>query len=264
VGVDGSAGSVAAATWAAGCAKAVGSDLVIAAVAPDEHEAREVEVLVEGEWAQPASRAGCSYDCVVATGDPRVAIPQLAASRDAALVVVGVGSERWFPALHLGSTSHYLAHHLDRPICVVPPAHPVFNPSHVLVGLDGSAGSAAAAGWSCDMATEAGGKVTALLAWTPSARRVARLTNLNSESEAEETCREWAGLLDASGVLLDCRVMKGDPVAVIAGCAEDYGATMIALGTRGSGGFHDLRLGSVALRVLQGAVLPTVLVPPVR
>ncbi len=262
VGVDGSRGSEVAVTWAAGCAKALNSELLLVAVAPDAHDAREVEVLVEGEWAQPAARAGCRYDCAVATGDPRLVLPQVAASSDARLVVLGVGTQAWFPALHLGSTSHFLAHHLDRPLCVVPPDHARFDPTHILVGLDGSAGTAAAAGWSCDLALEAGGKVTAVLAWAASARRVARLTHLNTQAEADEACRSWAGLLDASGVLVDCRVEPGDPPGVIAGSAVQCGATMLALGTRGAGGFHDLRLGSVALRILQGALLPTVLVPP--
>ncbi len=261
VGVDGSPGAAAAVAWAAGCAKAVGSELILVGVTPVAHDVGDVEVLLEGEWAQPASRIGTPYDAIAVAGDPRLALAEVAAAQAADLVVVGLGRERWFPALHLGSTSHYLAHHLDRPLAVIPVGHTAFNCTDIVVGLDGSVGAAGAAKWSADFAVEAGGKVTAVLAWTPSARRVARLTAINSEADAEEACRGWAGLLDSSGVLLECRVAEGDPVAVIAACAEDVGAGLIALGTRGSGGFHDLRLGSVALRLLQGACRPTVLVP---
>ena len=261
VGVDGSPGAAAAVAWAAGCAKAVDSELILVGVTAVAHDLGEVEVLLEGEWAQPASKIGVPYDAVAVAGDPRLALTEVATAQSADLVVVGVGRERWFPALHLGSTSHYLAHHLDRPLAVIPIGHPTFSCSDLLVGLDGSAGAAAAATWSADLAVEAGGKVTAVLAWTRSAPRVARMTAINSEAEAEDACRRWAGLLDSSGVLLECRVAEGDPVEVIAACAEAVGAGLIALGTRGSGGFHDLRLGSVALRLLQGAALPTVLVP---
>lgn len=38
-------------------------------------------------------------------------------------------------------------------------------------------------------------------------------------------------------------------------------AGLLVVGTRGSGGFSGLRLGSVALKLLQNAVVPIVVVP---
>jgi len=263
VGVDGSPGSAAAAGWAAGYAKVSGSDLLLVSAVAHECDTADTEVLLEGEWAQPASRAGWTGDARVVVGDPRLALHEVASEVGATLVVVGTGSERWFPALHLGSTSHYLAHHTDRPLAVVPSGHDRFDGSHIVVGVDGSAGSAAAVGWSNRLALLSGGKVSAVLGWAASPARVAGASTLNSQDEAEEACRRWAGLLEASGVLLGCRVRAGDPVAVLARAVDEEGAAILVLGTRGVGGFKDLRVGSVALHLLQGASVPTVLVPPV-
>ena len=263
VGVDGSAGSAAAVGWAAGCAQASGSDLLLVSVVAHECDAADTEVLLEGEWAQPASRAGCPTDARVVVGDPRLALPEVASDVRAMLLVVGTGSERWFPALHLGSTSHYLAHHTDRPLAVIPAGQDRYDASHIVVGVDGSAGSAAAVGWSNRLALVSGGKATAVLAWAASPARLAGASTVNSQEEADDACRRGAGLLEASGVLLGCRVRAGDPVAVLASAVDEEGAAILVLGTRGHGGFLDLRLGSVALRLLQGAAVPTVLVPPV-
>jgi len=262
VGVDGSAGSATATAWAAGCAKAMGTDLLLVTAVAGHRDELEVEVLLEGEWAQPASRAGCPSDARVIVGDPRVRLPEVAGEVGAELLVVGAGRERWYPALHLGSTSHYVAHHTDRPMAVIPGGHAHFDASHIVVGVDGSAGAAAAASWCAGLAAEAGGKVTAVLAWTPSPARVAHASMINNEQEAEEVCRDWTGMLESAGAAFTCRVREGDPVAVLAGAVEDEAAQILVLGTRGAGGFHDLRVGSVALRLLQAAAVPTILVPP--
>ena len=67
-----------------------------------------------------------------------------------------------------------------------------------------------------------------------------------------------------AGVLGGISVAEAEPVRALADAVASTGAGVLVLGTRGGGGFHSLQLGSVALRALQQAPTPVVLVPPAR
>ncbi len=61
---------------------------------------------------------------------------------------------------------------------------------------------------------------------------------------------------------METAIEEGDPARTVARVLEQRQGTLLVVGSRGSGGFHDLRLGSVALRLLQCAAVPVVVVPP--
>ena len=60
------------------------------------------------------------FRVVLKDSDPALAIMQAAKSEDADLVVTGRRGRGGFAELVLGSTSHVLTHHLDRPLVIVP------------------------------------------------------------------------------------------------------------------------------------------------
>ena len=172
VGADGSRSAENAVSWAVGAAAAVGAELVVVSVSPPGSDVGETERSLLGDWSRSALDAAVPFRTEVVVGDPRLQLLEFATKAEPALVVVGAGHERWFPALHLGSTSHYLAHHLDRPIAIVPRGHDSFNAAHVVLGMDGSPGSTAASRWARWMARAVGGDITAVYAWQRSAARM--------------------------------------------------------------------------------------------
>jgi nucleotide-binding universal stress UspA family protein len=264
VGVDGSRSADNAVAWAAGAARALGAELLLVTVVAPGADAEACERHLLAEWSHAAQEARAPFRTEVLVGDPRLELSEVAAHAGAPLVVVGAGHERWFPALHLGSTSHYLAQHSDRSVAIVPELH-TFDAGHMVVGVDGSEGSAAATRWAAWMAQGAGGDVTAVHAWQRSPARVSGATGgANSAEDAARMCRAWSTELDAAGVLAGSVAMESAAVEALLKTVAEVGAGVLVLGTRGAGGFLSLRLGSVALHVLQEAHVPTVLVPPGR
>jgi nucleotide-binding universal stress UspA family protein len=139
VGVDGSPASSRAVEWCAAYAPALGAEVVVVhsldlpvfaasgyglvsvplplPFEPDHDEVREE---VERKWCAPLAKADVVFRIVVSDGSPAQVIMDLAAKEDADLVVTGRRGRGGFAELLLGSTSHHLSHHLDRPLVIVP------------------------------------------------------------------------------------------------------------------------------------------------
>lgn len=140
MGVDGSEHAARAVEWCA--AHATPHDEVVAAYAldvssytdadlgfapvrplpprPTEPERAELQVKIAHEWCAPLATAGIPFCVVVMDGSPAPALIRVAAAENADLVVVGRRGRGGFVELLLGSTSHHLSHHLDRPLVIVP------------------------------------------------------------------------------------------------------------------------------------------------
>jgi nucleotide-binding universal stress UspA family protein len=137
VGVDGSAESARALEWCVRYAPKLEAEVVavfameipvLAASsfvalpptpppAPDRDEVRKV---VETEWCAPLGKAKVAFRVVVMDGPAAAAIISLAEREAADLVVAGRRGRGGFAELVLGSTTHHLSHHLDRPLVIVP------------------------------------------------------------------------------------------------------------------------------------------------
>ena len=137
VGVDGSAPSARAVAWCAAYAAALDAEVVAvfsidlpvyAASAfgympipePIEPDHDEIRGLMEREWCLALSNAGIPFRAVVTDGSPASAIIALAEKENADLVVTGRRGRGGFAELLLGSTSHQLSLHLDRPLVIIP------------------------------------------------------------------------------------------------------------------------------------------------
>jgi len=137
VGVDGSAESGRAVEWCAAHAAALGAEVVVVhsiempvyaasgfgsvplpvPTAPDRAALREV---VEGKWCAALAKAKVPFRVVVTEGGAAVSIIEVAEKEAADLVVTGRRGHGGFAELLLGSTSHQLAHHVQRPLVIVP------------------------------------------------------------------------------------------------------------------------------------------------
>lgn len=88
-----------------------------AARGPDHRAQAEASL---HRWCAPLQAAGVVHRCVVADGNPVIALLHVARDVGADLIVVGRRGSGGFPGLLLGSTSHELTAHAHTPVVVVP------------------------------------------------------------------------------------------------------------------------------------------------
>lgn len=134
----------------------------------------------------------------------------------------------------------------------------------VVVGLDGSANSAAAARWSMQEGRRRGARVELVTAFGMLApHHLPDRTALVTDREVADACARMqaAQLADIPdhGVPVLTRTEHGDAAHVLVEAARE--ADLLALGARGHGGIAGLRLGSVSLHCIQRATCPVVVVP---
>jgi Universal stress protein UspA and related nucleotide-binding proteins len=136
VGVDGSEHSLRAVAWCAKYAGALGAEVIAlhAIVLPvypstvgffalpdyTPEDRKKLRAVLVDQWCEPLTRAKVPFRAVLADGYPTNVVRETAEREDADLVVVGRRGLGGFTELLLGSTSHSLSHHLDRPLVVVP------------------------------------------------------------------------------------------------------------------------------------------------
>ena len=137
VGVDGSHPAARAVEWCAAMAGPMQAEVIavfsieIPAFAasgfgyvplpvPSQPDRDELRQVVEREWCAALTKANVPFRVVLMDGPPASAIMTLAAQENADLVVTGRRGRGGFAELLLGSTSHQLSHHLDRPLVIIP------------------------------------------------------------------------------------------------------------------------------------------------
>lgn len=130
VGVDGSMNAQRAMALAAGLARRFDVDLVVLHAVglmsvidgehvPSEGRRDQLERLLNDEWCAPLrEHDDLQWECRLVDGSPADVLLKAGSELVATFVVVGsrgTGTEQL-----LGSTSHHVVHHCDRPVVVVP------------------------------------------------------------------------------------------------------------------------------------------------
>lgn len=132
-----------------------------------------------------------------------------------------------------------------------------------VVGVDGSAGGAAALRWAVQLATGVGAEVLAVNAYKRPYAEVspeehARLLDERGALLADE----WVRPVRDAGVSVLTKVQQGDPRDIMA-IAEDEGGDLVVLGRTGQRGCPGfLHLGSVVEYVAHHSQLPLAVIPP--
>jgi nucleotide-binding universal stress UspA family protein len=149
----------------------------------------------------------------------------------------------------------------------------------VVVGVDGSPGSAAALRLALEEARLRGARLRAVLVWTmPLALEAPEPFLLEVPSPPGDEgpdaalaalARRARGVLDDAiavaleggepGVESEPVVVEGNPAKELLEASRD--ADLLVVGARGHGGFHGLRLGSVSEQVAHHSRCPVLLVP---
>ena len=133
----------------------------------------------------------------------------------------------------------------------------------VLVGVDGSANSRAAVQWAAGLASDLGSEVIAvhalgLLDRIDDRGQVATQPNRDRIREVFES--SWCEPLDRAGVRCRRLTRDGHPVDVLLAVADEEGADLLVVGSRGLGDHHELLLGSTSTQVAQHSSRPVVIV----
>lgn len=274
VGVDGSPTAARALTWTTGLASALDAEIIAAnAFSPGDVERRpdhveelrrEREHELDTRWLEPATSAGVAVHGLVVVGEPGPTLLDLARSEDAGLQVVGTRGLGGFLGLRLGSVTEFLAHRAERPLAVVPPE--VSEPADittVVLGLDGSEGSAAAARWTAEWAGALGARVVAVHAIRRWADYLPGTDPHRIASHVRSLLEIWTAPLEDAGVDVVTRLVEDEhPVAAMIGVSDEVDADLIVVGARGIGGFLGMRLGGVTLQTLHHSPRPVVVIPP--
>jgi nucleotide-binding universal stress UspA family protein len=130
----------------------------------------------------------------------------------------------------------------------------------LLVAVDGSDGSAAAVDEALALAREVGARVTFAFVRKPPSTLLGypyydRL--LSTElGKARETIDAVAAKAREAGVESSGEILEGDPVDEILSVADNRGADLIVMGSRGRGALAGALLGSVSSGVVQHASVP--------
>ncbi|MEU3354613.1 universal stress protein [Streptomyces sp. NPDC037389] len=221
--------------------------------AAGEHVLQEAATF--GETRQPQ----VEVSGLLAEGDPVWVLREQ--SRDAAVVVVGSQHlSRVEEVFGTASVALPLMAHASCPVVVVPePEHSTRQPPYFVVGVDGSAHSAAALDFAFEEAALHGAALRAVYAWWPG--RFESLDEEASRRECERLLSETVAGRTAAhpGVELRQELLVAHPVEALTKASAQ--ALGLVVGTRGHGGFTGMLLGSVSQGVLHHARCPVIAVP---
>lgn len=216
-------------------------------------------VLTEAAAFVGGRHRGTEVSRHLADGHPAWVLREQA--RDAAMVVVGSRHlSHTEEPLGSAAVSLPLTAHAPCPVVAVPePEHVPSRPEYVVVGVDGSPGSAAAVDFAFEEASLRGAELRALCVWRPP--RLGVLSEEAAEREGRRVLSESVAGPAAAHPEVDLRqeFARGHPVQVLSEASAH--ALGLVVGSRGRGGFVGMLLGSVSHGVLRHARCPVAVVP---
>jgi nucleotide-binding universal stress UspA family protein len=286
VGIDGSEGSRHALEWARDEAGLRGASLDVVHVWSPPAPVSEISAMVsftdEPAYEQAARDlvAGAAGSLSSEPGGPvtvgvraergyppsAVLLEQAA---DADLLVVGSRGHGGFAGLLLGSTSQQVVHHAQRPVAVVHTSAPLPNAGDVIVGVDGSEGSARALHWAIDEAAARGVRLSVVHAWwtpypiPPGGLGLAPDDPKRFVEQSQELLHEMVdgAVARAERRPADIELLPIEEPAAPALLDRAKDAALLVVGSRGRGGFAGLLLGSTSQQCIHHATCAVVVVP---
>lgn len=281
VGVDGSPGSDTALTWAIETAQRRTARLRLVHVDRTTDEVDPDGPIVVD--ARDRAAADLGADRVQGSSVPMIGrsiARSLLDHRDGAdLVVVGARGRGGFAGLLLGSVSQQVAAHAPGPVAVVPGGRgdDVDDPATdraLVVGVEGSTGSAAALRWAFDEAATTGRRLVAVHSYHSiegSSPRDSLMGFSRSQIErlqrrARDIARETVATVvettraGREAVEVELVVEEGSPEEVLVAHARRASSELV-VGRHGSGRLPGRRLGSTSQTCLRHAGGPVVVVP---
>jgi nucleotide-binding universal stress UspA family protein len=281
---DGSREADLAATTAADLAKGTDSELHVVHVGPFmpmlfstmEEEPARMAREARKTLDDAVGRLGAAGDEVarahLKVGGASEEIVALAEELGAGLIVMGSRGRGGIRRALMGSVSDSVVRHAHCPVMVVR-EDPIVFPAKILVASDGSKEAELASSSATDLAKRTGselhivyvGHMPPVFYESPGAialdpelqRRMQERTEEAAKTRLEEQVRRVRG---ASGEVVGAHARLGRPDAEIVGLAEELGAGLIVLGSRGLGALRSALMGSVSHSVVRHARCPVMVV----
>lgn len=197
---------------------------------------------------------------------------RIADEEQAELIVVGTRGRGRLRAALLGSVSLAVATSAPCPVVVVPADSPNLDGDETLAtivcGVDDSDGAREALRVADTLTTWLRARlVLAHVAATPHVPGTSAVVGAADElrrieiEEGEELLAELAAA-EQMGSSVERRVAFGTPGGALADIAEEEGAGLVVVGSRGRGAFRSALLGSVSAELIGSSPCPVVVVPP--
>jgi len=186
------------------------------------------------------------------------------AGRHASMIVVGSRGLGGFRGLLLGSVSRQLCEHAACPVTVVRhlPEDRDIHLGTIVVGVDGSAHAARALAQAGDLAERTGAQIIAVHA-THGTQTDASVQPLATRRRSlPDLLEDWCTPLHVRG--LDDHesvIVEGDARTALVEVADERGADLLVIGSRGLGPVTKLVLGSVASSLIHHSHIPVTVVP---
>jgi nucleotide-binding universal stress UspA family protein len=188
----------------------------------------------------------------------------------AGLIVLGSRGLGGVRRALMGSVSDSVVRHAHCPVMVVR-GEPVAFPTKVLVATDGSREAELAATSAADLAKNTGSELHVAIIFQETAYvhpyyevrlpKVAEQLREQAREEIRKVLDEQVQRIRKSGVeVAEARLETGEPDGEIVAVAEELGAGLIVLGSRGLGGVRRALMGSVSESVVRHAHCPILVV----
>ncbi|HEX6534500.1 MAG TPA: universal stress protein [Gemmatimonadaceae bacterium] len=291
IGVDFSAGSLAAARWAARHL-VPRAELIVAHVVP----APPAPTFLRGALLEPAEYVPLSgaatrralravvesvgdVRCVseVRGGEPGEQLAALADEHEVELIVIGRTGERRRGGKQLGTTADRLLHWARVPVLLAagPMAEP---PRRVLTAVDDGEGARDVLAWGGRVALASGAALAAVHVigdalramaasrWVDRGEGTADAIAARGDDELLAAADRWLAeqlALARGGAVRAARVVEfGDPRDVLLACADGIGADLLVVGHHERTGGVGAGVGSVTRAVLRPTARAVLVVPP--
>ena len=277
---DGSQNAELAATTAVGFAKNTGSELNVVTIAEEypHHEAywplaersrqRAQEVLAE-QTRKIVNLGGAIGQHHLRTGTAAKEVVRSAEEMGAGLVVMGSRGRGRMRRAIMGSVSDSVVRHAHCPVVVVR-WKPIVLPAKILVATDGSEEARLAAATAADLTRRTGSELYLvhvgkdLTHWSYSGVDVGPLPGIDQDEldrQAKRLLEAELERLKSSGTeVAGSRPRRGRAEEEVVDLAEEVGADLIVMGSRGLGGMSRALVGSVSDSVVRHAHCPVMVV----
>ncbi len=218
---------------------------------------------------EQARKSGVDCEPIIREGEDSYRyIVDEAAKRKSTMIIMGRRGRTGLQRIMIGSVTARVIGHAPCTVLVVPRAAE-FACRRLLLAVDGSTYSDAAAAEAIAMTKQLGSRLTIItvvpsVSMSPmdivSSQMQRDLIAEKEMREAERTVNKASEAAKSAGIHADSLIMGGKPPEAILQAAKEQQADLIVLGSHGKTGVEKLLMGSVAERVIVLAPCPVMVV----